>query len=83
MSENIISIQEFFIHRMGLSSLFNMTKTSGCGKILGMIKKLSPCESETLRIVLDTDQFEAVLNSLEEMRQKKVVSFSDAFSDIQ
>ncbi len=77
MSENILSLQELFIQKMGLSSLFNMSKISS------MIKKLSPRESETLRIVLDTDQFEAVLNSLEEMRQKKVISFSDAFSDLQ
>ncbi len=77
MSENILSLQELFIQKMGLSSLFNMSKISS------MIKKLSPRESETLRIVLDTDQFEAVLNSLEEMRQKKVISFNEAFSDLQ
>jgi hypothetical protein len=77
MSENILSLQELFIQKMGLSSLFNISKISS------MIKKLSPRESETLRIVLDTDQFEAVLNSLEEMRQKKVISFNEAFSDLQ
>jgi hypothetical protein len=83
MSENIISIQEFFIQRTGLSSLFDVGKISSCGKILSMLKKLSPSESETLKIVLNTDQFESVLKSLEEMRQKKVVSFNDAFSDLQ
>ncbi len=77
MSENILSLQELFIQKMGLSSLFNISKISS------MIKKLSPRESETLRIVLDTEQFEAVLNSLEEMRQKKVISFNEAFSDLQ
>jgi len=50
--------------------------------IINNLKKINKAQFETLGIVLNHDQFEAILGSLNEIREGKVVSLKDAFSDL-
>ncbi|GEM_PF-4778553 len=50
--------------------------------IIETFRKLSMAEFETIGIVFNHDQFEAILGSLNEIREGKVVSLKEAFSDL-
>lgn len=44
--------------------------------------KLTSADWETLEIIFDVDQFQMLLTSLEEARLGKVVTFAEAFGDL-
>lgn len=61
------------------SNFFDSTKFFAAKK---RICDLSSAEWETLEIMFDVDQFQMLLTSLEEARLGQVVSFAEAFGDL-
>lgn len=69
MSQYTESIQKFF-------SIFSIKL---CFKKL---LETNSAKIETLRITFDTEQFQMIMDSLEEVRNGKIISFHEAFADL-
>jgi len=50
--------------------------------IANAFDKLSGTELETMSVVFEEDHFHMLLESLKEVKQGKIVSFKEAFSDL-
>lgn len=46
------------------------------------VEKLEGSELETLSLVLEQDHFHMLLEGMKEVKEKKIVSFQSAFSDL-
>ena len=67
-----------YSHVFNEKSSFNLSLS----KMLVTLKNIGSAKFETMGIVFDQDQFEALLESLTEAREGKVVSLKEAFSDL-
>jgi len=76
MVENIAQIEDYFSGKSILSEIIEKSNP------LNIIKKLNSSEFETLEIIFNADIFETLLQSLEEARFGKIITISEAFSDL-
>ncbi len=72
MKQNTTTIQEYFGKSVNICNLV-LKSLSG---------ELDKSRRETLSIMFNSDHFDMLLQSLQEEREGKIVSFDDAFADI-
>jgi hypothetical protein len=71
MDDNTANFQNSFTLKLGLNSLAKI-----------VTGKLSSADKETLSIVFNTEQFQMLMQSLEEARCGKILTIKEAFSDL-
>ncbi|EKE03797.1 MAG: hypothetical protein ACD_20C00150G0010 [uncultured bacterium] len=75
MSEYTNNIYNTCSVKMGLSNLIETSKKVLTGK-------LTCADIETLSIVFNIEQFQMIMQSLEEARSGQIVSLNEAFEDL-
>ncbi|OGI04288.1 MAG: hypothetical protein A2104_06630 [Candidatus Melainabacteria bacterium GWF2_32_7] len=75
MSEYTNNLQSSFTVKMGLNNLIETSR-----KIL--TGKLTSADIETLSIVFNIEQFQMIMQSLDEARSGQIVSIQEAFEDL-
>lgn len=72
MEDYISNIQDNILDKLGIKELNPLRLMTG----------MSPAQYETFQIVFNTEQFQLLLDSLQEARCGKIVTFREAFSDL-